>query len=159
MVTRRHLLAGGAALACSATLAGCSGILSDDGPFEFETVAFTDGQPEGMDDYDEQPGDTYAVDDTIWLLVRVHHVPVDSAGTARLVYTFEIGPPDGSTWDVDDREESWDRVSEHHILAIWEPISTFEDGQTGEYELALTVEDQVDGETIRATETFTLEQN
>ncbi|MDR5673973.1 hypothetical protein AArcCO_1299 [Halalkaliarchaeum sp. AArc-CO] len=127
--------------------------------FEFERVVFTDGEPDGMDDYDPQPNDTYAVGDTIWLLVRVHHVPVDSAGTARLVYTFEIDAPDGSTWDVDDREEHWERVGEHHILAIWEAISTFEDDPPGEYELTLTVEDQVHGEAIRTTETFTLEQN
>ena len=127
--------------------------------FEFERVVFTNGEPEGMDDYVEQSDDTYAVGDTIWLLVRVHNVPVDSAGTARLVYRFKIEAPDGSTWEVDDREETWDRVGEHHILAIWEGFATFEEDPPGEYELTLTVEDQIHGETIRTSETFALEQN
>lgn len=157
MVTRRHLLAGGAALACSATLAGCTGT-SSDGPFEFETVAFTDGQPEGYEEYDEQPDNTYTIGETVWILVAVHNVPTDEDGAATLEYTFDVETPDGGSWDKEDREERWEDVEPGNILIIWEGFSTFEEDPPGEYELTITVEEQAEGETIRTTETFTLEQ-
>ena len=158
MVTRRHLLAGGAAIAVSGTVAGCSGFSTEEGPFAFETVAFTAGQPEGYENYDEQSDSTYPIGETVWILVAVENVPVDDDGTATLEYTFDVETPDGESWDRENREEQWEDVDTTDVLIIWEGFATFEEDPPGEYELTITVEEQSMGETIRTTETFTLEQ-
>ena len=126
--------------------------------FEFDSVVFTANEPEGVREYEEQPDATYAPGDTVWLYVSVKNVPVDSAGTATLHYTFDVETPEGDTWEsVPEREESWDRVRDAEILIIWEGFTTYEDDPTGEYELTITVDDQADGQQITTTKTFVLE--
>lgn len=158
MATRRQLLLAGSALVAGTSLAGCSLLSSTDGEFDFDTVAFTTGENQDYDSYEEQPESTYSAGETVWVLVALEYVPVDADGTATLEYTFETETPEGETWDpVQERDEQWEDVDEDEILIIWEGFSTFEDDVAGEYEMTITVEDQAEGQRLQTTETFTLE--
>ena len=155
MITRRDALIGGASLVGAMTLAGC-GLLSTDGEFEFDTVAFTTGL-QAYDDYEKQPDRTYQIGETVWVLLAVRNPPIGDDGTASFEYTFSTETPDGSTWDpVREREETWEDVDEDEILIIWEDFPTYEEDDPGEYEMQITVEDQHEGKRLRTDERFTL---
>lgn len=127
--------------------------------FEFETVVFTDGEPDWPDDYEEAADSTYTVGDPVWILVTVQNVPTDSSGTATLQYTFEVETPDGQTWDpVHERTETWSRVGGDEILMIGQRFETFEDDTPGTYEMTITVKDQQEGRRLQTTEQFVLER-
>lgn len=156
MITRRAVLIGSAALAGVSAIAGCTA--SSGGDFDFESITFAAGEPQNHETYEEAPNRTYRVGDTVWVVVEVANVPTDDSDTARLEYVFETETPDGDTWEpVHEREESWDDVGESEILIVWDGFQTYEDDPDGEYEMTITVEDQVDGERLQTTEEFTLE--
>lgn len=125
--------------------------------FEFDTVVFTESEPAGFDDYDENPDATYARGEPVWFYVSVANTPVDSAGTASLEYTFEVETPEGEQWDPIERTEEWERVRPDDILVVWDSFATYEGDPVGEYELTVTVEEQTHEERLRRTETFALE--
>lgn len=124
--------------------------------FEFETVAFTDGQP-SFDDYDRKPDRTYARGEDVWVYTEVVNTPVDSSGRATLVYQLEVETPEGDTWRLDDTTEEWERVQADELLVYSRAFETYEDDPAGEYILTLTVTDRTGGKRIQTTETFTLE--
>lgn len=157
MVSRRTVVGYGGALVSGAVLPGCS-MASESGPFEFVTVLFTAEDPGSYDTYDEVPTErTFTAGDYVWTSVVVRNAPTDDE-TARLAYTFETTAPDGTTWDpVRERDEQWEDVESGDELVVWERFPTFEEDPVGEYEMAITVVDQVDGEQLQATETFELQ--
>lgn len=156
MVSRRRFLIGGGAVVGTATVAGCGGLLSDDGEFEFREVVFTDGEPAGYDEYDRQPESTYERGANVWVYLEVDYAPTDEDGTADLTFTFEVDTPDGETWQPVEREESWEDA-EDSVLMYAQEFRTGADDEPGDYDMTITADDQVDGKQITATETFTLE--
>jgi hypothetical protein len=124
--------------------------------FEFETVAFTAGEP-SVDDYERQPNRTYARGETVWAYTEVVDAPVDDAGRATLVYQFDVETPDGEEWRLDDATETWERVQQDDVLVFSRGIETYEDDPTGEYSLTISVTDKTTGRRIQRSTTFTLE--
>ena len=157
MTSRRTVLIGGGSILTATALAGCSALESDgDGEFAFEQVVFTDGEQNGDGEYDERADATYARGEEVWLHVEVGYPPLDGDDTAVLEYTFDVEAPDGDRWEPVTRTETWDDVGDE-VLIVGQSFATYEDDAAGEYELTITVEDQVDGERLTRTETFTLE--
>ncbi|AGN02431.1 hypothetical protein L593_12460 [Salinarchaeum sp. Harcht-Bsk1] len=124
--------------------------------FEFETVAFTDGEPAG-DGYDPKPGRTYARGEDVWVYTQVGYAPTDDSGRAVLRYQFDVEAPDGETWNVDDAVEEWERVQEDDLLIYARAFVTSTDDPAGEYTMTITVSDVNGGARIETTETFGLE--
>ncbi|WP_340100116.1 hypothetical protein [Salinibaculum salinum] len=124
--------------------------------FEFETVAFTDGEP-SFDDYDRKPNRTYTRGEDVWVYTEVVNAPVDDSGRARLVYQFEVEPPEGEPWRPDDTTEEWERVQEDEILVYSRAFATYEDDPAGEYTMTISITDRTEGTRIQTTETFTLD--
>lgn len=128
--------------------------------FEFDSFVFTDEEPTGFEEYTERPDRTYAPGETVWVYLGVRNVPVDSAGTATLNYTFDVESPDGASWGPDhEREVSWNQVSEDEILVIWDGLSTVPDDPAGSYKLTVTVEEQVNYRRVERTEAFYLRES
>lgn len=124
--------------------------------FEFETVAFAQGEPSG-DGYDPAPDRTYARGEEVWVYTRVAHAPVDDSGSATLVYQFDVEAPDGETWAVADATEEWERVQDDDLLVYAKAFRTYDDDPAGEYSMTITVSDGNGGDRIETTETFSLE--
>lgn len=154
MPTRRAVIVGGGVAIGTVALAGC--LSDDDVEFSFEDVALIEGEPAGVGEYTEQPDATYGLGDDVWIYVEVVGAPTDDDGTARLEYTFETETPDGEEWEPVEREEEWSDA-DGDLLMIGQSIETFEDDEPGDYDLTIIVDDQVDGERLTTTETFTLE--
>jgi len=157
MSTRRQMLTTGGVVGAG-LLAGCLPS-SESAAFGFERVVFSADSPENYDSYEDVTDTrTFSIDDPVWLLVAVESAPTADDGTATLEYTFQTDTPDGETWGpVVEREEDWEGVEASDVLIVWERFPTYPEDQPGEYEMTITVEDQVDGQRLRTAETFTLE--
>ena len=125
--------------------------------FEIESVVFTDGEPEDFAEQEAKADATYAAGEEVWFYVDVGNAPTDDSGKAVLDYTFEVETPDGTTWDPIQRTERWNRVEKDDILQYATALHTYEDDQSGTYELSITVEDKVDGLETGTTATFALD--
>lgn len=155
MVSRRRFLIGGGTVLVAATTAGCGGLLSSGGEFQFEEVTFTDGKPAGVGEYDQQPDNTYERGENVWVYLEMGYPPTNDDGTAQLAFTFTVETPNGDTWNPVEREESW-QDAEDSILLFAQEFETNANDEPGEYEMSITVDDRVDGEQIATTATFTL---
>ena len=156
MVSRRRFLIGGGTVLGTTGVAGCGGLLSSGGEFQFEEVTFTDGKPTGVGEYDQQPDNAYERGENVWVYLEMGYPPTNDDGTANLVFTFEVETPNGEAWKPVERDESW-QDAEDSILLFAQEFGTNSNDEAGEYEMSITVDDQVDGEQITTTATFTLE--
>ena len=125
---------------------------------QFDAVVFTDGEPDGVDEYDVKPDATYAPGEDVWLYTEVSNAPVDDSGKAILKYVFEVVPPEGDPWDPIETRNKWERVQDDEYLVYWRGFRMYEDDPTGEYQVTVTVDDRVTrNKQIQTTETFVVE--
>lgn len=168
--TRRDALIAGAGVA-STVLAGCSddggsSSPADRGPIGVAELAFTAERPAGFDDYDPQPGATYAADERIWLYVELSGLagePVEdetdsSMVEIELVQTVTVEAPDGSVLvDATDRFEP--TLAARQLDSFFVGTDVVLDGSvsTGEYTVTLAYADRVSDSETTETATFRIE--
>lgn len=167
-VSRRRVLTAVGGLSTIVSLAGCSGDGSPatDTPEPALSVAkfvFCAEQPAGYDDYTEQEGPTYALDDTVWLYVDVRHLGSQSAGDDKigidLTESLEVVGPSGET--ILDEELAFDNEFAAGVdlrtFFIVNDIHLPSDAAAGGYEVAVSLEDRITGDTANVSGTFTAE--
>lgn len=155
MITRRRFVAFGTVLTAVGATGGCLSLGDDetappaddetetDGPsdqFGLDSLLFVADEPEGFEQYTEQPDGTYTVGETVWIYVGVSSPPVAPDGSTTLTYTFEVETPPGDRWEPIERTEEWARVRDEELLVIWEGLSTFDDDPPGEYRVTVSAE-------------------
>lgn len=155
----------------TAAIAGCSGGGDGGGgssptPEPSLSVAefvFCDSQPAGYDDYTEREDATYAVDETVWVYLDVLNIGSESAGDDRvtidLTETLEVSGPGGETLlkDTIEFDNEFAAGADLQTFFIVNDITLPADAATGDYEVAVTLEDRITGESTSTTKTFTVE--
>lgn len=120
--------------------------------FGFYTVTMTDGEPQDIDQYDEQTT-PYERGDQVWVYIETAGHEVDDTDTARLTYDIAVTDPDGNTWATAEDEEVWDNAAGLY-LAVWQGFETEADDAAGEYTVDVSVKDVIGGTTIDEQTTF-----
>ena len=177
-LTRRSAIGVGAGVALS--LAGCSEEAESetsqttDQPtvttrtqptsLGLENIQFCAEQPTGYRQYTNQPSDTYAPSDVVWVYLEPTTVGTEPADEGERRFAFEltwtIHAPDGSAIDTITRTaersvaESAD-LSEVYLILNFSPPMEFEPGA---YRLDIQVRDTIAGTETTDRVEFTVEQ-
>jgi hypothetical protein len=156
-LSRRRVLGVGVA-GVAVSLAGCSTLASS----EYESVTideldFASEEPEGYDEYDPQPEDTYEEGAEVHFYVGVRGLSVED-GELSVEVTFEVDPPDD--FETLDRTDSLepdvgllDNADKYMLSTAWDS----EDAPEGEYETTVAVTDEHADESDAESATFTVE--
>lgn len=170
MRQRRRQFLRAVGTAATAAIAGCSG--GDGGDAASPTpepslsvaeFAFCDSQPAGYEDYTVREDATYAVDETVWVYLDVLNLGSESAGddrvTVDLTEILEVSGPSGETVldDTIEFDNEFAADADLQTFFIVNDITLPSDAPTGEYEVSVTLEDRLTGESTSTTQTFTAE--
>ena len=167
-VTRRGVIRVAGVAPLPAAIAGCTGGDGDDttptpAGLDIAEVVFCAEQPDGYDDYTVQPEATYAVGDVIWIYIDVLNVATDDAGggeiSVEVTETLVIRDESESVVFEDTIEltqnfpEGIDMTTFFLVNDVLLPM----EAGAGEYELVLSLTDDIGESSTSATASFTLE--
>jgi hypothetical protein len=174
---RRRFLAGVGTTALATALSGCSsdgddGDDGDDGATEtpteppgltIEQFVYCAEQPGGYDDYEKQPDATYDTNDTIWVYLDILNVGSEDAGddtiAVDLSETLTVTGPDGETVLEEDfhYDNEFNEGIDMETFFLNHNIVLPTPADTGEYEVTVSLEDGITGDSTERTEPFTAE--
>lgn len=163
LTRRRTLRATGAVLAAGA-IAGCSGDGDSNGQaaFGIDEFVFCAEQPAGHGQYEEQPDATYATGDIVWIYIDVVGFDVEDAGAGQIAVDIAenlvVRDPNGEqilqndfTFDNEFDEDLRDQ------FFVVNNVTLPSGSAAGEYDVEVTLEDELGGESTDRAETFTVE--
>lgn len=166
---RQFLRATGAA--ATVAIAGCSGggdgaETSSPTPEPTLSIAefvFCDSQPEGYDEYTERADATYAVDETVWVyldLVNIGSEPADEDQVAvDLTESLSVTGPDGEAIleDTIEFDNAFAADVDLQTFFIVNDIHLPTEAAAGDYEVEVSIDDGITGDSTTVTGTFTAE--
>lgn len=168
--TRRNFLRI-AGVMTTVAVAGCIGSGDVDGdatPTPEPTLSiaefvFCDGEPSGYDDYTVREDATYAVDETVWVYLDVLNLGSESVGedrvTVDLAEILEVSGPSGETVleDTIEFDNEFPADADLQTFFLVNDITLPTDASAGDYQVAVTLEDRITGESTTRTKPFTAE--
>jgi hypothetical protein len=173
-LSRREFVATGAA-ATGALLAGCSG--DDDGngtpepdgngedesteQLGIENVRLVAREPDGYREYEEVEDGIYGADEIVWIYYEPVGLASEDSGNGQeridLQFHVSIRGPGGQEQASHDEDIERDIISgpdEHWRYWSYQPSTP---SDPGEYTAEITIRDEIAGEEVQQTVTFTLE--
>lgn len=173
--TRRQVLCSGGTLGILAALAGCSGGSGDSPAGETSEKAssesvlsvakfvFCDEQPAGYDQYSRRQGKTYRVDETIWVYLDVLNVGSESVGEDQVAINLDesitVTGPSGEPV-IEDRikfDNQFAADIDLQTFFIVNDLHLPSGASAGDYQVEVTLDDGITGESTTVSKTFTAE--
>lgn len=161
---RRRLLHAGAT-ALLVGLPGCSDDGADEdpadrGPLAIDEFAFAASEPDAYGEYEEQPDDTFAPGDDVWLYVSLDGLsaePTDGGVQTQLDVRIQIETPEDGTWFDETDSVEQELGAEHLERFYWyTSFGVPENARAGDYEVTLSFTDRVSETSAEAGGTLTI---
>jgi hypothetical protein len=163
-LTRRRILRATGAVLATGAIAGCSGDGDSDEQTSFgiDEFVFCSEQPAGYGQYEEQSDATYATSDVVWIYIDVVGFDVEDAGDGQiavdLAENLVVRDPNGE--EILQNDFTFDNEFDEGLRGQFFVVNnvTLPSGSAaGEYEVEVSLDDGLSGESTNRTETFTVE--
>lgn len=133
-----------------------------EGPFEIPDIVYCATEPRGYRDYTEQPDATYTPGDDVWFYFEIPGISYrweDDVKVLHLTGMETITGPDGGTvyeQPIDNREEA-EPGTDLSTYFLYDAVTTSTGVDAGSYSLELSITDELAGQTVTRTESFSIE--